>query len=103
VVAGAVSNFGYDFNYWQDVDDLSASAIGAAYLGDSAPLYLFVAGRLYGDDTAGTSAATKQGFTWGTGTTRVLFDSAGIFPVGSELTNSIEISSYQMVIVERVA
>ena len=101
------SSVDYDFNFWQDVEDLSASAIAAAYLGDEAPIYVFVAGRLYGDDTPGTSSATKQNIAWELNPTksvytRVLFDSANVYPVGSEYLNDINLSSYQIVVLERI-
>jgi len=107
IVGGEVSSVGYDFNFWQDVEDLSASAIAAAYLGDEAPIYVFVAGRLYGGDTPGTSSATKQNIAWELNPTksvytRVLFDSANVYPVGSEYLNNINLSSYQIVVLERI-
>lgn len=103
VVNGNVSSAGYQFNYWENVVGLSASAIAAAYLGDEKPIYLFVTGRLYGNDTPGTSELTTQTISWGSGTTQVLFDSAEIFPVGATLEDQITLESYRLVVVERIA
>lgn len=102
--AGEVSTH---FGFWEDTADLSFSAI-AAYntkqvtneITASGAIYTFYTGRLYGGSTIGTSAATTEKISWG-GDVKVLFDSTGTYTPGDIITDSAEIPSYAVLVVQR--